>query len=376
MYAPLADRSKATLLPTDAERSDGASAASCARAGERSDGFGAATCGPGPLLITAGAALFACTNAASTAYFRSGGTVVTLYLIRCIVVWPVNGAIVAAKEGRQAAVDVMFLRTGRGATTRVLLFRSMVFSVMSLFMCFGYILLTFNDSFTVMKGTDMLTAVLITRFCMGRSERLSPRELACGVLTLAGIALIAQPPLLFDALRPVAVNEPPAPRPSAAGLACVVVAGALGASVGVLTRVLSQAGGPHDGYASPAMQLSYLMVAMFVWFGGLGIAGRATGLADSSLYWAWSGLVKPRDWYEWVLIGLHCAFVLSAQLCFSLGYRTTRAGIAAFLQLTELAWVYVLDVVALGEPTSVFATLGTALVFCSAVAAARSAAKK
>ena len=364
MTTVLADRScgKATLLPTDAERSDGGSAV--------------ATCGVGPLLITAGAALFACTNAASTAYFRNGGTVVTLYLIRCIVVWPVNGALVAAKEGPQAATRVLLLRTGRGATTWVILFRSLVFSVMSLFMCFGYLLLTFNDAFTVMKGTDMLTAVLITRFCMGRSERLSPRELACGVLTLAGIALIAQPPLLFDALRLADGSEPPVPPPSAAGLACVVVAGALGASVGVLTRVLSQAGGSHDGHASPQMQLSYLMVAMFVMFGGLGIAGRATGLVDSSPFWEWSGLVQPRGCYDWIVIGLHCAFVLSAQLCFSLGYRTTRAGIAAFLQLTELAWVYVLDSCVLGEPTSFFATLGTALVFCSAIAAVRSDTKK
>lgn len=363
MATVLADRNcgKATLLPTDAERSDG---------------VGVAKCGFGPLLITAGAALFACTNAASTAYFRNGGTVVTLYLIRCLVVWPVNGALVAANEGRRAAAHVMLLRTGRSATTRVVLFRSLVFSVMSLFMCFGYLLLTFNDAFTVMKGTDMLTAVLITRFCMGRSERLSPRELACGLLTLSGIALIAQPPLLFDALRPAADKEPPIPAPSAAGLACVVVAGSLGASVGVLTRVLSQAGGPHDGHASPQMQLSYLMVAMFVWFGALGIVGRWTGLVDSSPFWEWSGLVQPRDTYDWIVIGLHCAFVLSAQLCFSFGYRTTRAGIAAFLQLTELAWVYVLDSCVLGEPTSFFATLGTALVFCSAVAAARSDAQK
>ena len=42
----------------------------------------------------------------------------------------------------------------------------------------------------------------------------------------------------------------------------------------------------------------------------------------------------------------------------------------ACLQLTELAWVYLLDVTALGEPTSLLASLGTAVVFGSAVAAA------
>ena len=63
--------------------------------------------------------------------------------------------------------------------------------------------------------------------------------------------------------------------------------------------------------------------------------------------------------------------MLSAQLVFAAGYRSTRVGIAAFLQLTEIAWVYLLDIVALGEPTSALASLGTALVFSSAAAAAR-----
>ena len=47
-----------------------------------------------------------------------------------------------------------------------------------------------------------------------------------------------------------------------------------------------------------------------------------------------------------------------------------RAGMVAFLQLTELPWVYLLDVLALGEPTSWLASLGSAVVFTGAVAAA------
>jgi len=47
-----------------------------------------------------------------------------------------------------------------------------------------------------------------------------------------------------------------------------------------------------------------------------------------------------------------------------------RAGMVAFLQLTELPWVYLLDVLALGEPTSLLASLGSAVVFAGAVAAA------
>ena len=70
------------------------------------------------------------------------------------------------------------------------------------------------------------------------------------------------------------------------------------------------------------------------------------------------------------LIGLHCVGVLAAQLVTAAGYATTRAGIAAFLQMTELAWVYLLDITALHEPTSLCATLGSAIVFLAALAAA------
>jgi hypothetical protein len=49
------------------------------------------------------------------------------------------------------------------------------------------------------------------------------------------------------------------------------------------------------------------------------------------------------------------------------GFATTRAGLAAFLALSELAFAYLLGVLALGEPTSARSALGTAIVFCSVV---------
>ena len=39
-------------------------------------------------------------------------------------------------------------------------------------------------------------------------------------------------------------------------------------------------------------------------------------------------------------------------------------------QLTEIPWVYMLDVIALGEPTSTLASAGSAVVFGGAVAVA------
>ena len=49
--------------------------------------------------------------------------------------------------------------------------------------------------------------------------------------------------------------------------------------------------------------------------------------------------------------------------------RYLGAGMVAFLQLTELPWVYAIDVLLLDEPTSLLAGLGSAVVFVSALAA-------
>ena len=294
-----------SLLSGDAPRSDGAPP----------------VCSLGPLLITSGAALFACTNAATTAYFRRGGTVVTLYIVRCVILYLVNGALVAAREGRVAAARCLLLRTGRVETTRLVLLRSLNFAVMSLFMCFGYLLLTFSNAFTVMKGVDMLTAVLITRLCMGHSERLSAEELACGSLTLVGITLVARPTFLFRQNPPVDTAEP-ADADTATGLAVAALAGSLSAGVGVLTRLLSQAGGAHDGHAPPTTLLSCLNVTMLGWFGALALLGHASGLAaHGGPLFAWCRVVPPRDATDWALVGVHCGFTLSAQLVFAAGYR-------------------------------------------------------
>ena len=175
-------------------------------------------------------------------------------------------------------------------------------------------------------------------------------------------------------------------------------AGALSAGSGVTTRILSERGGPHDGHAPPARLLSSLIVVMGITFGLIALASRMSGLCFGARRrpwpwsprlplcaglepepppclvaepgWEWTNPIWPADWVEWDLILVHCGGALAAQLTLATGYATTRAGISAFIQLTELAWVYVLDVTLLGEPTTVLSTLGTAIVFASAVAAA------
>ena len=66
-----------------------------------------------------------------------------------------------------------------------------------------------------------------------------------------------------------------------AGLSLAVAAGGLSAFSGALMRLLSQAGGPHDGHTPPAMLLSFLTVTMFACNGGAHLASRLAGLAEA-----------------------------------------------------------------------------------------------
>ena len=74
--------------------------------------------------------------------------------------------------------------------------------------------------------------------------------------------------------------------------------------------------------------------------------------------WRWGAFVWPAEATDWMLIALNCACTLTAHLLTAAGYGTTRAGMVAFLQLTALPWVYVIDVFLLSEPTNALGTLG------------------
>ena len=74
-----------------------------------------------------GAALFALTNAFSTALYRNGGaTVVSLYIIRSLVVYVINGLLVAWNDGRAEAANVLMLRCGSAEAMRLTLARSLL----------------------------------------------------------------------------------------------------------------------------------------------------------------------------------------------------------------------------------------------------------
>ena len=96
------------------------------------------------------------------------------------------------------------------------------------------------------------------------------------------------------------------------------------------------------------------------------LVARASGLSQLPGY-EWSRLTPLPDAASWALLGLYCAGVLFGQLLMAAGYTTTRASIAAFLALSEVAFAYVLGAVALAEPTNALAGLGTALTLGGSV---------
>jgi drug/metabolite transporter (DMT)-like permease len=310
----------------------------------------------GPVLIALGAALFAFTNATSTALYRRGGTVVTMCLIRCVVVYLANGFVMAFCVGKDAAVNVMLLRGGQRVSSMAALLRGLLGSVQALGLNVSLMFLTLADALTIFKGVDCASTVLIARVYLDSGEQLSRLELACGALTLAGIILIAQPPLLFGAS---------APHVNALALAAVVVAGTLSASHSVVTRLLSKVGNAH--YLSPSMLLSHKLVVTFGLFALFALVGKLTGLADTPEF-GWMQCRAPADVESWCILCIHCAFTMGAELALAAGYATTRAGLGGFLLLTELAWAYTIDICILTEPTNLFASLGTALILVSALA--------
>jgi drug/metabolite transporter (DMT)-like permease len=280
--------------------------------------------------VTAAACIFAGANAAATAIYRRGGTLVTVFLIRCVVVYVFNGAIVARREGRAEAVRVLLLQTGRSRSSCMASARSLIGSILGILLNLSFVLLTFADAFTIFKGIDTVCTILVSRALLGSSERLALRELGCGALTFIGIFFIAQPPLFAGDTLHV----------SLAGLLVAAAAGTASGGFNVFTRALSRKGGPHDGVLPPAMLLSYFMVFVFV---TVALVALLAHLADlpSRDGWDWTGLA-PLDGAGWLLLVVYCAGILSGQLLMAAGYATTRAGVAAFLALTELAFSYAL----------------------------------
>ena len=312
----------------------------------------------GPTLVVLAALIFAGANACATAIYRRGGTIATTFLIRCAVVYVFNGLLVAKREGGTAAKDVLLLRTGCRRSSFMAAARGGTGSFLGVCLNLSFVLLTFADSFSIFKGTDTVGTIMVSRVLLGSGEKLQLRELGCSALTLVGIVLVAQPPLLFGG------GGDGTARVSAVGVLVAVTAGVASGLFNVFTRALTRAGGPHDGVLTPALLLSYFMVATWLNVLLVAIIAHVSGL-DELASFDWTRLRAPANVVDVLLLLVYCAGILSGQLLMAAGYKTTRAGIAAVLALTELAFSYLLGATALGEPPSVCGTLGTAVIFGS-----------
>ena len=131
-------RTVRVLPPTAASEEDGAAAAA-AMPFRCDDLRGGAL--RGPFLVTLGAFIFAGANAAATGIYRRGGTVATTFLLRCVVVYIFNGAVVYLRQGRIEAVRVLLLRTGRKRSSLMAGARALTGAFMGVLLNLSFVLL-------------------------------------------------------------------------------------------------------------------------------------------------------------------------------------------------------------------------------------------
>ena len=426
---PYMNENTPLILVPKTQQANGRASTETANRGVASSNF---NFNSGAIRVAVGAALFAATNAAATAlYRRNGSTVVSLYIIRSPIIYIANALIVSFLNnkysssssnsndsastilnlgGGMSATSVLLLRTGSQKASRLALLRSLLNAIKAVFLSVGFVFLTYADAFVVFKGVATCGTLIVARKLLGTNEALAPHELACGMGVVLGILMIAPPPIVVETLgswfddsddsdvdvdmgvdsqqRRLLFTEAEADIEETsnwavrqtAGMVVAIVSGLMSSVSGTLVRMLSESGGPHDGKAPPAMLLSYLMVVMFFINGGVALvfgyfmedvqSSYSSSSSSSSSPWAWTAFVWPKDFMDYALIATNCACTLAGHLATASGYSTTRAGIVAFLQLTEIPWVYLLDVLVLDESTTKWKSIGSAVVFVSAVAVA------
>lgn len=322
-----------------------------------------ATSAAGPLLLVSGAAMFSSANCCAKAlYVRQAINLVSLFLLRSLIVYLMNAVIVTLRR-YEPVRDVLGVRVRGRHTLALLVLRSAVGAAGIVLLNLSFAaFLTFADSFAIFMGVSTLLTIVGARALLG-GERLGLRVLIGGAATLLGIGFITQPPAIFGSGgTPV----------SAAGVAIAASAATLLSAFILLTRILTRKGGTHS--LSPAMMLSCYMVVLGVLCGG---AVLGAGWAAPAVGWAapdWARIVLPVRSADWALFLAYNTLIVGGQLTNAAGMARTPAGPAAILMATELAFAYLLDVMALDEPTNVLASLGCAAIFVGVACASRAQA--
>ena len=117
---------------------------------------------------------FAAANAFAKALYLRGCTLVSVFLVRCLVVYLWNGALTAVREGCTTSCRVLTLRTGKLASNRMATVRGLVGAMTGIGLNLSFVFLTFADGFTVFKGCALLGSAVGAGFL---GERLNWREL-------------------------------------------------------------------------------------------------------------------------------------------------------------------------------------------------------
>ena len=136
------------------------------------------TASKGPLLVLTGALAFAGANVVAKALYLRGSTLVTVFLIRCAVVYLVNGALVAFRQDLATAKAVLLLQTGRCSSSLLAGARGFVGALTGVLLNISFLFLTLADAFTLFKGTDTIGTIALSSSVLGSHEKLSYRELA------------------------------------------------------------------------------------------------------------------------------------------------------------------------------------------------------
>ena len=193
----------------------------------------------------------ACMNTLAKHLYLDGSvSQMSLFTVRSVVVFALNGMLVALRSGRDEAVRVLCLRVDSPRMARLAVSRGIAGTTGVCLTHIAFQLIDLADAMAVVFAFEVVATVAIARLCLGSAERLSAHALVGGTTALLGVLLVTRPGALFG-------RE----SPSAAGALLAVGAGLSFGLFNFLSRVLGRASS-HGAPASPAMLTSFLMLAL------------------------------------------------------------------------------------------------------------------
>lgn len=246
--------------------------------------------------------------------------------------------IVLARSVVMAVLAFAMLRRSRipllGERRRLLVLRGLLgFGALSCFY-FALVHLPLADA-TVLQYTNPAFAAVFAVFALG--ERMRPREIACLVLSLGGVLLVARPQFLFDA---------------GTGLDPVVV------SVALLGAVLSAA-----AYVVVRMLGSEHHLVVIFYFALVSVVGSLPASVATAV------MPAPAEWLLLLGVGI---FTHAGQVYMTRGLHLERAGRATAAALVQIVFAAALGALVFSQFPDATGVAGAALVMAGVLLLGRS----